>query len=169
MVSLKLPQFKKSGDTDVDDDRLALKGLIEALNAGTLRLDSLPFITLPFYRADWARGGASTFARLFVAQHKMILRRAVWVLDTSIAANAVNYRSFAFSRIHNAATNAVCASRDTTVASLTADVPFDLTLAAQTSDRTFEKDDIGIVGITGGGAPPDANSGAITLYFERLG
>ena len=151
----------RTGDQPVDETQRSLAALTEALTAG--ELGSPNFISTVFGN-PLAAAAANATIPVVTATSTIKLLAVKLSAITAIAASGVNNRVFAVLRYRGGNQVATMASRDTTVAGVSALTPFDITLGTGTADVIADKDDVIVVSITGAGATPLAD-GCITFNW----
>lgn len=152
---------------ELNDTQAALQKLTDQLNQGALSLEQLPFFISSTNQIAWVGAGNLLIQPLLVVTEKSILSKAIWASTNALAADAVNYRTFALDLYRGGSKVSSMASKGTNAAGISVTIPYPLDLATQESDRTLQVDDVIILVLDGGGSKPALNNGVMTLYFEK--
>ena len=160
---MPLPAFNqlKTGEQSLDDAQRAIADLSKALQSGAL--GSPNFITTVF-ESPLAAAAANATIPIMAARIKVKLVAVRVTAVTAIAAAGANFRTYSVLRYRNNVLVATMATRNTTVASVSALVPFEITLGFG-DDMIADIDDVIVLSLGGGGVQPLAD-GAVTLEWE---
>lgn len=170
MSNLPAIKIQRTGTREVDDLQMQVKTAMENLSSGPLALAHLTEVSCHYNQPIWAAGGADYFYTLRTFNSKERLVRACWVNSGGVAANAVNYRTINLYHVTGAAGANVIgiASINTTTQDLPQQQPVDFQISAGPQDLIFDRNEVLTLYISGGGGKPQLDSGALSIFFEKV-